>query len=110
MEETWKHMGKTEHAQPTHLPRTANSLALPAQARYNDAMSVQEIETAVSALPPSQLAEFLQWLQEFQADAWDRQIAEDAQTGRLDPLIARAKQQVQAGQYRQLGPDTPLTP
>lgn len=86
------------------------ALAFHAQARHNHTMSVQEIETAVSALPPTQFAEFLQWLEEFQADAWDRQMAEDAKTGRLDLLITRAKQQVDGGQYRQLSPDTPLTP
>ncbi len=99
------------------MQSAAPALALHTQISYNHTMSVeeiktsvQEIETAVSALPPTQFAEFLQWLEEFQADAWDRQMAEDAKTGRLDSLITRAKQQVDGGQYRQLSPDTPLTP
>ncbi len=84
-------------------------------------MSVQELETAIAQLPPTDLAELAHWLQQFQAsqetqaheqeaDAWDRQIAQDAETGRLDALVARAKEQVQAGQYRQVSPDTPLAP
>jgi len=83
-------------------------------------MSVQEIETAVSALPPSDLAEFRQWFEQFQAQArgpqteedrqWDEQIAQDMQAGRLDALIARAKQQAEAGQCWPLSPGKPLTP
>lgn len=75
-------------------------------------MSVQELETVIAQLPPADLAELAHWLQEFQvgqetqaqdqeADAWDRQIAADVQAGRLDALVARAKEQVQDGQYRQ---------
>ncbi len=83
-------------------------------------MSVQELETVIARLPPADLAELAHWLQEFQAgqelqanqeaDAWDRQIAADVQAGRLDATLARAKEQVQAGQYRQINPDTPLAP
>jgi len=66
-------------------------------------MSVQEIESAVSALPPSDLAEFMQWFAQFAARQqeqqteqdrqWDEQIAADVQSGRLDALITRAKEQ-----------------
>lgn len=73
-------------------------------------MSVQEIEAVISQLPPAELAELAEWFAEFQADAWDRQIAQDVEAGRLDALVARAKQQVEAGQCRPLGPGTPLTP
>lgn len=79
-------------------------------------MSVQELETVIAQLPPADLAELAHWLQEFQAsqeleaDAWDQQIAADAKAGRLDALVTRAKEQVQAGQYRQISPDTPLAP
>lgn len=72
-------------------------------------MSVQEIETAVSVLPPSDLAEFMQWFEQFQAQTdedrqWDKQIAQDMQVGRLDALIARAKEQADAEQCRPLKP------
>lgn len=83
-------------------------------------MSVQEIETAVSALPPGDLAEFMQWFEQFQARErdrqaeedrrWDEQIAADARSGRLDALIARAKEQAESGQCQPLGPGTPLAP
>ena len=83
-------------------------------------MSVQEIEKAVSALPQSDLAEFMQWFAQFQAQEqdrqaeqhrqWDEQIAADARSGRLDGLIARAREQAEAGQCLPLAPGTPLTP
>jgi len=80
-----------------------------------------ELETVIAQLPPADLAGLAYWLQEFQAsqetqaqdqeaDAWDRQIATDVQAGRLDALVARAKEQVQDGQYRQISPDKPLAP
>ena len=46
--------------------------------------TVQDIESAIRQLSRADLAELKNWLAEFDADAWDRQIAEDAQNGRLD--------------------------
>ena len=61
-------------------------------------MSVQEIETVVSQLPPEELATFAQWFEEFQADAWDRQIARDVQAGRFDAILKRIDEQAEAGE------------
>jgi hypothetical protein len=52
--------------------------------------SVQSIEEAVKALPPSELAEFRLWFAEFDSAAWDKQIEHDAVSGRLDRLAAEA--------------------
>jgi len=60
-------------------------------------MSVEELESAISALPASDLARFSQWFEEFLADQWDRQIEEDAQSGRLDAALKRADDHYQAG-------------
>ena len=46
--------------------------------------SVQDIESAIRGLSRDDLADLRVWLAEFDADAWDRQIAEDAQSGKLD--------------------------
>ncbi len=79
-------------------------------------MSVQEIETAVAALPQHDLANFIRWFQQFQAEQaedsrlWDEQIANDMASGRLDALIARAKAQKQAGESHELTPGGTLTP
>jgi hypothetical protein len=53
-------------------------------------MTLHEIENAVAALPPDDLATFRTWFFEFDADAWDRQIEEDAAAGRLDALDEEA--------------------
>ena len=61
-------------------------------------MSVQEIEAVISQLPPTDLAELAQWFGEFQADAWDRQIAQDVRAGRFDAILKRVDEQAEAGQ------------
>ena len=65
-------------------------------------MSLREIETVVAQLPPADLAEFAQWFEEFQADAWDRQIEQDALAGRLDALGQQADREFEAGRCRPL--------
>ena len=60
-------------------------------------MSVQELETAVSSLPPEEFARFQTWFEEFAADAWDRQIEADARAGKLDHLIAQADADFETG-------------
>jgi len=59
--------------------------------------SVQEIEEAVLKLSPAELAAFREWFAEFEADAWDRQIEEDAAAGRLDALADEALEDFRAG-------------
>lgn len=54
-------------------------------------MSVAEIEAAISKLPRCEFAELMSWLQQFEADAWDRQIEDDLAAGRLDRLISEAE-------------------
>ena len=65
-------------------------------------MSVQEIETAITQLPPKEVEELAAWLEEYQARLWDEQIARDARAGRFEPLIERAREQLKAGQCRTL--------
>ena len=62
---------------------------------------VKSIERAVEALPPSKLAEFRRWFAEFDAAAWDRQIEDDAASGRLDRLAAEARADHAAGPSRE---------
>lgn len=65
-------------------------------------MSLQDIETAVSQLPPAELAKFSEWFEEFQADAWDRQIEKDIAAGKLDKLAAEADAAFEAGRCKPL--------
>lgn len=65
-------------------------------------MSITEIKTIISQLPPPELAEFSQWFEEMQADAWDRQIEWDALAGRFDAIFQRVDEQAESGQCRPL--------
>ena len=51
---------------------------------------VEEIEKAVSSLPPKELAEFRAWFEEFDAATWDRQFEVDAESGKLDTIAQKA--------------------
>ena len=64
--------------------------------------SVKSIEKAVASLPPSELAEFRRWFAEFDANAWDEQIEQDAAAGKLDALAAEALADYRAGSVREL--------
>jgi len=65
-------------------------------------ISVKELEESVANLPPEQLKEFRSWYEEFDIDAWDRQIENDALTGKLDSLAEAAIADHKAGQSRKL--------
>ncbi len=52
--------------------------------------SVAEIKQAILELPKAEYAEIVEWLQELEEEAWDRQIEEDAKSGKLDALAAEA--------------------
>jgi hypothetical protein len=64
--------------------------------------TVQYIESAISTLSRVDLAALRAWFVAFDSEAWDRQIAEDAQSGRLDSFYQRLQQEDE-GQ-----PDIPL--
>lgn len=55
-------------------------------------MDVKEIESAISRLPERELAELADWFEEFHEQAWDRQIEQDLQAGRLDEVIRQVEE------------------
>ena len=63
---------------------------------------VENIEQEVQSLKPSELAAFRRWFAEFDAQAWDRQIEEDVQNGRLDKLADEALAAHRAGKTKEL--------
>ena len=48
-----------------------------------------EIEEAIAKLPPAEFRTLLQRLRKRDTEEWDRQIEEDARSGRLDALYTR---------------------
>ena len=63
--------------------------------------NVKSIERAVESLPPLELAEFRGWFAEFDATAWDKQIEQDAVSGKLDVLAAEALADYRTGSARE---------
>ena len=64
--------------------------------------NVKSIEKAVASLPPSDLAEFRRWFAEYDAAAWDKQIEQDATSGKFDRLAAEALADHRSGTAREL--------
>ena len=65
-------------------------------------MTVEDIEKALTELPPDQLAEFRAWFEAFDAARFDERIERDAEAGRLDGLAERAIADFRAGRAREL--------
>ena len=63
---------------------------------------VRSIEKAIQALPPAELAELRRWFAEFDAEAWDLQLEQDARAGKLDTLAAEALTDHRSGPSRSL--------
>lgn len=60
-------------------------------------MTLYDLESAIANLPPVELIKFREWFYEFDAEAWDRQLAEDIAAGRLDALADEALQDLREG-------------
>ncbi len=45
--------------------------------------NVQEIESAIQQLPPPELSQLIQWLDEYVEKAWDARIEADAKAGKF---------------------------
>jgi hypothetical protein len=65
-------------------------------------MTLHDIESVIAGLPADELAKFRAWFIDFDAEAWDRQIEEDAIAGRLDELANEARKDYREGQTTEL--------
>jgi len=63
---------------------------------------VGKIEEEVQALSPAKLAQFRAWFLEYDGAAWDRQLEQDVQAGRLDDLAEEALREHKAGKTKPL--------
>ena len=64
--------------------------------------TVDAITTAIAELPPEQVAQIRDWLDERAAAEWDAQIEQDEHSGRLNALAERALAEHRAGRTRPL--------
>ena len=65
-------------------------------------LDVEQIEKAITQLPPKELAELMSWLEEYHAQVWDKQIEEDLEAGRLDKVLAEVEEDYTAGSATRL--------
>jgi hypothetical protein len=63
---------------------------------------VEALEKSVRALSDEELAAFRAWFVSFDAEAWDRQIEEDLQAGKLDAIAEEAVAEYRRGESREL--------
>ena len=59
-------------------------------------------EKTVANLSPKDLAQFRTWVLEFDERVWDQQIEADLKVGKLDALIAKARDEFEQGKARLL--------
>jgi hypothetical protein len=60
-------------------------------------VSLPELEAAVSRLPTSDLTDFARWFEDYLADAWDRRIEADIDSGKLNAAGQQADGDFEAG-------------
>lgn len=65
-------------------------------------MSVTEIQTAITELTSEDLADLVNWLDDYQAKLWDQQIDGDLEAGRLNSVLAEVDEEYEAGLGRPL--------
>ncbi len=63
---------------------------------------LEAIEAEIQKLSPEDFAELKEWVLEEDWKQWDRQIEEDAASGRLDSLFSRGLEAHQAGKSKVL--------
>ncbi len=64
--------------------------------------TVEEIEAAVRSLPMEKQFELAQRLHDVLWDVWDRQIEDDAKSGRLDHILGEVEADITSGKTKPL--------
>ena len=75
---------------------------MPARLCYISIMSVDEIEKAIVKLSAEDRTKLRTWLDEMDAEEWDRQIETDIKAGKFDGLADEALTEHKAGLSRKL--------
>jgi hypothetical protein len=65
-------------------------------------MTIRDLEKAVESLSQDQYAQFRHWFLQSDWEKWDREIAEDVASGKLDFLAREAAEAKQQGRLRDL--------
>jgi len=65
---------------------------------------VEEIEAAISSLPPEEYRRLSQWFHELEQTRWDEQMDRDCAAGKLDSLFQEAETELAQGPLREWPP------
>ena len=65
-------------------------------------VSITEIQEAIRVLPETEYARLRQWISDLDWERWDGQVEADAEAGRLDCLIAEAREAKARGALEEL--------
>lgn len=61
---------------------------------------VEEIEAAITSLPPGDYRRLVDWLRSREQTRWDQQLDQDASTGKLDFLFREGESESAQGLVR----------
>jgi hypothetical protein len=61
---------------------------------------LEKIEHDITSLQPAELHKLADWLAEYRAEMWDKEIQADSKAGKLDKLFAEAEADIAAGKVR----------
>jgi hypothetical protein len=64
--------------------------------------NVEQIESAILALPPEEFRRLTSWISDLDQQRWDAQFERDVAAGRLEDLAAEAVADYQAGRTREI--------
>jgi hypothetical protein len=64
--------------------------------------TLAEIQSAVTELSDEERAKLREWLEEYDAGLWDKQIEADYAAGRLDAILAKVDEDIKEGRIRPL--------
>lgn len=70
--------------------------------KLNAMIAIAELKNQILQLPKHDFAKLRQWMLELDEAQWDAQIAADSTAGKLDFLVARARQEMASGQSGRL--------
>jgi hypothetical protein len=63
---------------------------------------IEELETKIMSLPKQDFVQLRNWMLDLDEAHWDRQIANDLKTGKLNHLIANARTEMAVGIAKEL--------
>lgn len=60
-------------------------------------MDLNQIQLAIASLPDAEYKQLTEWITEHDFARWDKQIEQDLESGRLDPLLNELKHEIREG-------------